>query len=156
MTISYFRISSYSIYQWHLLEITVCFQNCLNYWVMADKYIMFICKNMFLISLFSTVSPSSVMVSVSGGVTPISGTSSTLECSATAGNPSETTYRWTKGATEVQAASATSSLTFIPTASDNGQIYTCFASNTVDTDPSSSLSLVVYSESHRINIVYRR
>ena len=83
------------------------------------------------------------MVSVSGGATPIAGTSTTLLCSATNGNPSTTMYTWTKGGTTVQAASTTSSYTFTPVAADNGQTFICTASNSVGTDPSASLSITV-------------
>ena len=92
------------------------------------------------------------MVSVSGATTPQAGTTTTLDCSSTAGNPAATNYEWKKSGNVVQASSGMSSYTFTPDATDNGQTLTCTASNGVGADRSGSMSLVVYSECNVSNM----
>ena len=94
------------------------------------------------------VSPSNVMVSINGGSTPVSGTSTTMDCSVTLGNPTGTTYTWTREGSIVQAASSMSSYTFTPGDTDNGKTYACTASNGIDTDPSGSIVLPVNCKHH--------
>ena len=86
------------------------------------------------------------MVSLPGGATPQAGTSTVLDCSATAGNPAALTYEWKKSGTVVQASSAMSSYTFTPDSADDGQTFTCTASNGIGIDPSASISLAVNSK----------
>ena len=87
-----------------------------------------------------------MIVNVMGIATPTVGSSTTLECSVTSGNPSATMFRWTRNGIEVQAASATSFYTFNPTTDDNGKTYACIATNGISSDPTTNLVLTVNSE----------
>ena len=113
-----------------------------------------ICSQRWLINLFKPFSlrfadpPSNVMVSISGSPPfLLDGTTTTLDCSATAGDPSTgNVYIWTRANVQVQALSTPSSFTFTPTVADDGVTYSCEVSNGVGTNPSASISVTVYRE----------